>query len=81
MTVRQDLAISFCLSATLAIGLMLAATDGAPAGTVKRDHRGEKAKKMQAPGIGGSKWKGGYEQLGAPGVKGAPSGVTVRDHR
>ena len=40
MIVRQDFAISLCLSAALSIGLILAATDIVLAGTVSRDHRG-----------------------------------------
>ena len=97
MTVRQDFAISLCLSAALSIGLMLAATDIASAGTVSRDHRGpngapsggvtvngQKAKVTShpQPKIGGPTWKGGYDALGrASGKRGATSGVTVRDHR
>lgn len=81
MTVRQDFAISLCLSPALSMGLMLAAIDTASAATVSRDHRGQGVKKMQAPKIGGPKWKGGYDTLGASGEKGKKSGVTVRDHR
>ncbi len=94
MIFRLGFRILPCLSVTISIGLMLAATHIASAGTVSRDHRGtngapsggvtvngEKAKATQAPKIGGPKWKGGYEQLGAPGEKGRKSGVTVRDHR
>ena len=66
--------------------------DIASAETVVRDHRGPNGAPQGgvtggrpskiAPGpIGGPKWKGGYEQLGATGEKGAESGVTVRDHR
>lgn len=95
MIVRPDFTTLSCLTATLAIGLMLiATTDIALAETVKRDHRGSSgapqggvtvngkpAKVIQAPKIGGPKWKGGYDKLGGSGEKGAKSGVTVRDHR
>lgn len=94
MIVRSNFAISFCLSATLSIGSMLAATDIVSAGTVSRDHRGpngaptgggtvngQKATATRTPQLGGPKWKGGYDKLGAPGEKGTKSGVTVRDHR
>lgn len=94
MTVRPIFTSFSCLTATLAIGLMLAATDIALAGTVVRDHRGpsgapqggvtvngKAAKVAPAPKIGGPKWKGGYDKLGEPGEKGTKSGVTVRDHR
>lgn len=77
----------------LAAALLLAACSIAFADNTVRDHRGgnasqggvtvngKAAKVTPAPTIGGPKWKGGYEQLGAPGEKGAKSGVTVRDHR
>jgi hypothetical protein len=97
MTVRPDFAISLCLRVSLSVGLMLAATDIASAGTVSRDHRGangassggvtvngQKAKVSPhpQPKIGGPKWKGGYDALSkASGKRGAASGVTVRDHR
>lgn len=94
MTLRPIVTSFSCLSAALAMGLMLAATGIASAGKVSRDHRGpsgapsggvtvngQKAKVTQAPKIGGPKWKGGYQELGRPGEKGTASGVTVRDHR
>ncbi len=65
--------------------------DLASAETVVRDHRGPDGapqggvtggKPSTVPGrLGGPKWKGGYDQLGGTGEKGAKSGVTVRDHR
>ena len=71
------------LAAMTAAGLMLIATTGiALADKVVRDHRGSnEAPQREAPKIGGPKWKGGYDTLGAPGIKGKKSGVTVRDHR
>jgi hypothetical protein len=78
---------------TLAASVMLLGmAEFALAGTTVRDHRGPtgapqggvnvgKPSKIVPGPIGGPKWKGGYDTLGASGEKGAKSGVTVRDHR
>ena len=94
MTVRRDFRALLCLSTALSIGLVFAATEIAAAASTSRDHRGadgapsggvtvngKKAKVAPTPTIGGPKWKGGYDTLGADGEKGHKSGVTVRDHR
>ncbi len=97
MIVRQRFASSPWLGAALALGLTLATTEIAAAGTASRDHRGskgaptggvtvngQKAKvsPQPPPKLGGPKWKGGYDALArASGKRGVKSGVTVRDHR
>jgi hypothetical protein len=95
MIVRSDFTTLSCLTATLAIGLMmLATTDIALAGETVRDHRGangapeggvtvdgKRGTVTSTPKLGDSKGKGFRGLTGTDYGKGPPTGAIVRDHR